>query len=260
MIFKNNVLFTTIIFILILLYVKPDKHSILIIVLIYLIYLLYYVEFKHKLYFNGGKKLLIVKENNTYYEIDNVFSLLECNTIINLSKNYLIKSTVMGNKINNVRTSHQTWLSDTDYNVKKFNIKLNELINKYSNTKLYYENTEKLQVVCYKTGQEYKPHYDVCNPFDNINEDKTECKKDLKNIGSLRYATILVYLNDNFTGGETFFPNLNVKIKPKMGKVLIFYSLDSKKNTNLDSLHGGLPVKSGIKWICNKWYRLNTVK
>lgn len=77
---------------------------------------------------------------------------------------------------------------------------------------------------------------------------------------SLRYATILVYLNDDFTGGETIFPKLNIKIKPKIGKVLIFYSLDSKENTILDSLHGGLPITSGVKWICNKWYRMDTVK
>ena len=226
-----------------------------------ILFIIILIFLKYKRNIKGGKKIVIIKEKYTYHEIENVFNKSECNIIINLAKNHLVRSLTIGDKINNIRTSYQTWLNDNNQNVINFTTKLHKLINTYSNTKLYYENTEQLQVVRYKKGQEYKPHYDVCNPYGNINEqEKIECKKDLEKMKSLRYATILVYLNDDFTGGETIFPKLNIKIKPKIGKVLIFYSLDSKQNTILDSFHGGLPITSGVKWICNKWYRMDTVK
>ena len=36
-------------------------------------------------------------------------------------------------------------------------------------------------------------------------------KKDIERLGSLRYATFIIYLNDGFTGGETEFPKKNMK-------------------------------------------------
>lgn len=200
---------------------------------------------------------IIIKEKYFYHEIENVFTKSECHNIIDLSINKLKRSTATGVGIIKERTSWHAWLGDNIPFVKEFNNKLHQLINLYSNTYLNYENTEKLQVVRYLPSQKYNSHYDVCHPDFQIDQErKKHCLNDLKINGSLRYATILVYLNDNFTGGETSFPKLGVKIKPKIGKVLIFYSLDPNKNQIAESLHAGLPVKIGTKWICNKWYRL----
>jgi hypothetical protein len=38
---------------------------------------------------------------------------------------------------------------------------------------------------------------------------------------SIKYATI-IYINDEYSGGELFFPNLNIEIKPKPGTLLVF--------------------------------------
>jgi hypothetical protein len=38
---------------------------------------------------------------------------------------------------------------------------------------------------------------------------------------SIRYATI-IYINDDYVDGELFFPNLDIKLKPKPGTMLIF--------------------------------------
>ncbi len=233
-------------------YLKENLCIIIFLLILLLIFYRFYIK-KNKI----ESFTIIVKEKYFYHEIDNVFSSSDCQNIIDLSRDKLSRSTATGVGIIKERTSWHTWLSDNIPFVKDFNKRLHQLINLYSNTKLDYQNTEKLQVVRYLPSQKYNAHYDVCHPdFQKNKERKKHCMDDLKINGSLRYATILVYLNDNFTGGETNFPKLGVSIKPKMGKVLIFYSLNPDMSQLNESLHAGLPVKTGTKWICNKWYRL----
>jgi predicted 2-oxoglutarate/Fe(II)-dependent dioxygenase YbiX len=48
----------------------------------------------------------------------------------------------------------------------------------------------------------------------------------------------LLYLTDDYTGGEIFFPEVNMSIKPKAGSVLVFDS---------DLMHGVNAVESGTR-------------
>ena len=64
--------------------------------------------------------------------------------------------------------------------------------------------------------------------------------------------TFLIYLNDDYTGGETVFPRINKVIPPEKGKAIIFYNTDVKGNKIDDSEHRGNHV-TGTKWICTKW-------
>jgi prolyl 4-hydroxylase len=59
---------------------------------------------------------------------------------------------------------------------------------------LYSENGEDIQVLRYKHGEKYEPHYDYFT--DNVNTVR----------GGHRYATVLLYLTDVEEGGETVFP------------------------------------------------------
>jgi prolyl 4-hydroxylase len=105
------------------------------------------------------------------------------------------------------------------------------------------ENIETLQVITYKPGQQYKNH---CDFFNYPNKKITD---------NDRVATAIAYLNNDFVGGETFFPKLNIKFKPKKGSVLFFkYDYDSY-TINLNTTHAGLPVKSGQKYITTCWIR-----
>ena len=55
-------------------------------------------------------------------------------------------------------------------------------------------------------------------------------------------VSIVVYLNDDYEGGELYFPRLdNLVYKPKMGDVVIFPS-------NYIYEHASLPMKSGTKY------------
>lgn len=69
-------------------------------------------------------------------------------------------------------------------------------------------------------------------------------------------VTCLLYLNDVAEGGGTAFPNLDMEIRPKKGRMLLFHNCHQGSTViHPDSLHGGLPVLKGEKWACNFWFR-----
>jgi len=73
--------------------------------------------------------------------------------------------------------------------------------------------------------------------------------------GGQRKYSALIYLNDDFEGGETYFPKINYTVKPEIGKMVIWENLNKDNSLNYDSLHAGLPVLSNEKWICIVWVR-----
>jgi predicted 2-oxoglutarate/Fe(II)-dependent dioxygenase YbiX len=99
------------------------------------------------------------------------------------------------------------------------------------------KNCEKLQVLRYGSGGFYSPHQDTFS--------------DVK--GNKRMYTIILALNDDYEEGETIFPNLRRKYKLRKGDALFFHTLDNYELMTSKALHGGLPVKTGEKWICNLW-------
>ena len=130
-----------------------------------------------------------------------------------------------------IRDSETAWLELTDPVVKR----LAERCISLTDRPLI--NCESLQVVRYKEGGKYKPHHDAFNDIG--------CNK--------RMYTVILALNDDYEGGETEFPNLGKEYKLKAGDALFFHTLDNYELITSKALHGGKPVKSGEKWICNLW-------
>ena len=130
-----------------------------------------------------------------------------------------------------VRDSETAWLDPSDPIVRRVMEKCVSL------TDRPLTNCEHLQVLRYKPGGHYKPHQDT---FDDMK-------------GNKRMYTIILALNDDYEEGETEFPNLKKKYKLKAGDALFFHTLDNYELMTSKALHGGRPVKSGEKWICNLW-------
>ena len=97
---------------------------------------------------------------------------------------------------------------------------------------------EPLQVLRYRPGQEFKPHRDCLPPGENQ-----------------RMFTMLVYLNDDYEGGETEFLKTGFKIKGSAGDAILFRNADEAGNPDEHSLHAGLPVTSGVKLLASRWIR-----
>ena len=108
---------------------------------------------------------------------------------------------------------------------------------------------ELTNVLRYERGQQYKPHYDFITP-----KEAEAFGAELERIGQ-RIATLLVYLNDDYEGGETAFPHLDWRYKGQPGDALIFWNLSEQGVPEPKSVHAGLPVTNGEKWLLSKWVR-----
>jgi prolyl 4-hydroxylase len=180
-------------------------------------------------------------------EIPNILSNAECDQLIAFSKGEMKQSDVLNygespRQIDeNHRKSKHAWFSDDSHPII-------EKIAKYTAniSGLPIENQENIQVVKYEKGGKFNAHYDAC-----IYEDKTFCNKINKKAGE-RKLTLIIYLNDDFEGGETEFPELKLKIKPVKGKGILFHNTDDNQVIHKKSIHKGNEVL-GEKWICNKW-------
>ena len=186
---------------------------------------------------------------NKIYEYENFLSIEECNKIILLSQGKLSYSKVLCPtglcKDTKHRTSSNTFIKDSADPVC---LKISNLVEKILGIpKNHYED---LQIVKYDAGEMYKPHWDACVGS------KGTCDDFIKSAGQ-RVATFIIYLNDNFEKGETFFPKKNLSFKPVRGKALLFFNLERDNITILNnSLHAGQPPSHGTKWMCNKWIRV----
>ena len=219
-----------------------EEHYLLLIFIIIILLILYLL---YKYIFDDDFDI------NKIYEYPNMITDEECKEIIRLAEPLVKPSPVIGEKglntvMNDVRTSHNTFLKNEHKVVQDIYDKLSNIIG------IDKDHFEQLQVVRYQPGQLYKAHWDACY-------EEGKCDDFMKRGGN-RYATFLLYLNDDFTGGETFFPKRNKKIKPEKGKAALFFNLDQNNIDKLEnSQHAGLPPTSGIKWMCNVWVRLNKI-
>lgn len=75
-----------------------------------------------------------------------------------------------------------------------------------------------------------------------------------------RFATLLLYLNEGMTGGETSFPRwVNgetrevLQVKPELGKAVLFYNQLPDGNYDDRSQHAAKPLLKGEKWMTNFW-------
>lgn len=117
---------------------------------------------------------------------------------------------------------------------------------------------EAFNVLRYELGQKYDSHYDAFNPAEYGPQQ------------SQRVASFLLYLSSVEEGGETMFPfehGLNMdtsydykkciglKVKPRRGDGLLFYSVFPNGTIDRTSLHGSCPVIKGEKWVATKWIR-----
>lgn len=111
------------------------------------------------------------------------------------------------------------------------------------------QNAESFQVIHYGETQEYSAHFDAWE-FNTDRGDRCMAR------GGQRLVTCLIYLNDVPAGGGTGFPELDLEVQAKKGRMVIFHNCYPGTNyRHPHSLHGGLPVEEGEKWAVNLWFR-----
>jgi len=106
---------------------------------------------------------------------------------------------------------------------------------------------EAVTVLHYDEGEEITEHYDFVDP--NL----PSYAQEIAEKGD-RVVTFLVYLNDDYQGGETAFPRLGISHKGSRGEGIFFVNSDHGR-ADTRTLHAGRTPVGGEKWIVSQFIR-----
>jgi len=172
-------------------------------------------------------------------------SAMEAKYIIKTASASFEDSTIVSGTNLSVRKSQTSTINNNDPTIRPIIQRVCDMVG------YPFENVEPMQVVKYDSDGYYNEHYDSCPDENDF------CRRFVKD-GGQRVVTMVLYLNDEFTGGTTKFINLKKEYKPDKYGGILFYSMDKEKTkTHPLSLHAGTPLKSGKKYIANIWIREN---
>jgi prolyl 4-hydroxylase len=176
----------------------------------------------------------------------NLLSAEECEEIIALASARLARSETVETRtgeseVNDARTSEGMFFQPAEFPVcARLEARIAALL------QWPLENGEGLQVLRYRPGAEYKPHYDYFDPAE-------PGTPSILKRGGQRVGSLVCYLNTPGEGGATVFPDAGIEVAPVQGNA-VFFSYD-RPHASTRSLHGGAPVISGEKWVATKWMR-----
>ncbi|XP_027360888.1 probable prolyl 4-hydroxylase 9 isoform X1 [Abrus precatorius] len=191
----------------------------------------------------------------------NFASTEQCERIVDMAKRGLKPSTLALRKgeteenTKGIRTSSGVFISASEDKTGVLDA-IEEKIAKA--TKIPSTHGEAFNILRYEVGQRYNSHYDAFNPTE-YGPQKSQ-----------RLASFLLYLTDVPEGGKTMFPFENglnmdgsygyedcigLRVRPRKGDGLLFYSLFPNGTIDPTSLHGSCPVLKGEKWVATKWIR-----
>jgi hypothetical protein len=111
-----------------------------------------------------------------------------------------------------------------------------------------FEQLEAPAVLHYDVGEQIGNHFDFIDP--NVPHYAEEIAK-----RGERVVTFLVYLNDDYDGGETDFQKLGVRHRAKSGEGLFFVNALANGAPDTRMLHAGCPLSRGEKWIVSQFVR-----
>mmetsp|Transcript_74471 Transcript_74471/g.116504 ORF Transcript_74471/g.116504 Transcript_74471/m.116504 type:complete len:569 (-) Transcript_74471:85-1791(-) len=181
------------------------------------------------------------------YLVPNFISDEECNHLLELSRANWAPTLVMTagpngspddlkQKSSTLRTSHGSVI---DYAATPMVADIEKRLSNLAGMDV--NHLERLVMVRYQEGQEYKIHHD----------------------GTWRLVTIFIYLNDldEDAEGETFFPNLDIKIKPRKGCAVMWPNTCgvASDGTHLEDtrvMHAGLPPIGCTKFGVNCFFNV----
>lgn len=170
----------------------------------------------------------------------------ECDQLVALATPRMARSETVvnltgGSEVNDVRTSDGMFFQRAENELcERIERRIAALVNWPA------ENGEGLQILHYRPGAQYEPHYDYFDP-------SHPGSATILARGGQRVGTLVMYLNTPEAGGGTTFPDAGLYVAPRKGNA-VFFSYD-RPHSATRTLHGGAPVIAGEKWVATKWMR-----
>lgn len=180
--------------------------------------------------------------------VENLLSEQECEKLIQLARGKVRRSEVVDPtsgrlEISGVRRSEGTHFAyGENAIVARIEARIAAL------TGIPVSHGEPLQMLHYPVGGEYEPHHDYFDPG------FTGSALQLAH-GGQRVATVVMYLHEPDEGGDTYFPELELSVRPRRGSAVYFEYRNAAGDLDSRCLHAGMPVLKGDKWIATKWLR-----
>jgi prolyl 4-hydroxylase len=187
-------------------------------------------------------------ERPTLAVLANVFDANECAELISLARPRLKASTLVDpftgrDIVSHARTSFGMFFRPAENAlVARLDARLAAIAN------LPATHGEGLQILHYPPGAGSDPHFDFLMATNVAN------RASLARSGQ-RMVTIVSYLSDVASGGETVFPEANIAVMPKRGRAVYFESANRAGDVDRRSLHASAPTSGGEKWVATKWIR-----
>ena len=229
----------------------PEKiiYSIIIVIVLLILYTIYQLCGPEKITLKNVRKYIEKQEKlNEPFQPIIIKNVLSNDEMIMIQNNtdFQDSETIgdSGNiKSDTTRISQTSWFD---------NNKLITKLVKAIDPQKTYEHCEKLQIVKYNKGGFFVPHFDSTpDPYNNYTYDFQK--------GGHREYTLMIALSNpsEYEGGHTEFINLNKSYKLEKGDGLVFRNIDKNHNILKEYRHGGNPVTSGVKMICNLWIHVD---
>lgn len=177
------------------------------------------------------------------YFHENFLGAAACNRLISLIDTDRRPSTLLSDKAEeNFRTSESCDMDRWSPDVRPIDESIAMLLG------LDPVYGETMQGQRYAPGQHFRAHHDYFFQSERYWE---RVRKD----GGQRTWTAMVYLNDVEEGGATWFPQAGIRVSPKRGLLLIWNNMRPDGSPNPLTLHEGMPVIKGVKYVVTKWFR-----
>lgn len=179
--------------------------------------------------------------------IEQFASAAECRWLVERARDRLQPATVVtpsgSQETDKARTNRaiEFQLADMDLVVEVVRARISAA------TRLPLPLFEPSQVLHYAPGQEFKAHHDYFDPRNPGHSQELQ--------EGQRIATFLIYLNEDYTGGETAFPRAQLSFRGKTGDALFITNVVRSGEPDPLTLHAGTPPASGEKWIFSQWIR-----
>ena len=145
--------------------------------------------------------------------IDKFLDKSDCEKVLSFQMQ-LEKSSTANSKSKDYRKSLVTLVNEDEDVIKKIKKKIAKSFGLGAN------GMERLQLQKYPKGGYYKEHFDAKSE-DHFQKDKSF---------SQRKYSMIIYLNDDFIGGETVFPKKDISVKPLQGRLLLFSNMFNETN------------------------------
>jgi prolyl 4-hydroxylase len=159
-----------------------------------------------------------------------------CDWLVHAARNSLGPSTSYDRANQRSVASHKVATPELDMVVTSVILRIAALTGVPINGK------EGASVLRYQPGEQFEPHYDFLDP-----RLTPSLAQDIRNSGQ-RVITFIIYLSEDFDGGETYFPKVGYRFKGRKGDAVLFRNVDAAGEPDYAALHAGLAPTRGEKW------------